>query len=79
MVTIVRESGLKFVIYLDVHPPAHVHVFGNGSAKIALGTEEEAPEVIRTRGMQPRQLTKALRIVVERRVELMEKWEELHG
>jgi Domain of unknown function (DUF4160) len=79
MVTVLRESGLRVVIYLDDHPPAHVHVFGDGSAKIALGTEEAEPEVVRTRGMKPRQLTKALRIVIEHRAELTEKWEEFHG
>jgi hypothetical protein len=79
MVTVLRESGLHVVIYLDDHPPAHVHMFGDGSAKIALGTEEGVPEVVRTRGMKPRQLTKALRIVIDHRAELMEKWEEFHG
>lgn len=79
MVTIFRESGLKFVIYLDDHPPAHVHVFSDGSAKIALGAEGGAPEVVRTRGMKTSQLKKALRIVIEHRAALMEKWEEFHG
>jgi hypothetical protein len=79
MVTIFRESGLKFVIYLDDHPPAHVHVFGKGSAKIALGIEEDAPRVVRTRGMKTGEVSKALRIVTEHRATLIEEWEGYHG
>lgn len=79
MVTIFRESGLKFVIYLDDHPPAHVHVFGDGSVKIALGVEDDAPKVVRTRSMKTSELRKALRIVIEHRAALIEKWEEFHG
>jgi hypothetical protein len=36
MVTVHRASGMSVVIYLDDHPPAHVHVFGDGEAKIEL-------------------------------------------
>jgi DNA-binding phage protein len=61
MVTVLRESGLKFVIYLDDHPPAHVHVFGDGKAKIALVTDDGAPKVARTTGMKASELRKALR------------------
>jgi len=34
MVTVLRASGLKVVIFVDDHEPAHVHVFGDGQAKI---------------------------------------------
>jgi hypothetical protein len=79
MVTIFRESGLRFVIYLDDHPPAHVHVFGDGATKIELGAEDGTPEVVRTAGTKTSEVTKALRIVIEQRAVLMEKWEEFHG
>ncbi|HET9638911.1 MAG TPA: DUF4160 domain-containing protein [Allosphingosinicella sp.] len=39
MVTIFRESELRFVIFIDDHAPPHVHVLGDGIAKIELGTE----------------------------------------
>jgi hypothetical protein len=40
MVTLFRESGLRFVIFIDDHAPPHVHVFGDGVAKIELGTKK---------------------------------------
>jgi hypothetical protein len=79
MVTVLRESGMRVVIYLDDHPPPHVHVFGDGSAKIALGAEDGALQVIRTAGMKTSELRRALRIVAGHRAGLMEKWEEFHG
>jgi len=79
MLTIFRESDLKFVIYLDDHPPAHVHVFGDGSVKVALGSENDPPMAVRIRGMKTSEVRKALQIVAEHRAALIEKWEEYHG
>jgi hypothetical protein len=36
MVTVLRADGLRVVIYVNDHLPAHVHVFGGGEAKINL-------------------------------------------
>ena len=79
MVTVLRESGLRFVIYLDDHPPPHVHVFGDGKATIAFGAEEAALKVTRMTGMKAGELRKVLRIVTVHRLALLEKWNEFHG
>jgi hypothetical protein len=79
MVTIFRESGLSFVIFLDDHPPPHVHVFGDGLAKIELGTDGTEVRVVDAARMKTGVVGKAKRIVVERREELIRKWEEFHG
>jgi hypothetical protein len=49
MVTIFRSGGYRFVIYLDDHAPAHVHVYGDGHVKIDLLGEDGAPELVFTR------------------------------
>jgi hypothetical protein len=36
MVAIYRAHGVRIVIFVDDHEPAHVHVFGDGQAKINL-------------------------------------------
>jgi Domain of unknown function (DUF4160) len=36
MPVIYRKDGCRFVIYLNDHGPAHVHIIGDGEAKIAL-------------------------------------------
>ena len=79
MVTVHREGGLRFVIFIDDHAPAHVHVFGDGTAKINLSGEEAAPELVYAAGMKAGDLRKAMRIVAARHDEMMEKWSEIHG
>ncbi len=79
MVTVLRESGLRFVIHLDDHVPEHVHVLGDGSAKIAIAGEAGDPELIRNHGLKAGDLIKAMQIVAEHRDSLKERWNELHG
>jgi hypothetical protein len=77
MVTVHREAGLRFVIFVDDHAPAHVHVIGDGKAKIGLGGPE--PELVYNDGLTRGDLRKALRIVGERQAELLERWNDYHG
>ena len=42
MVTVLRAQGLRVVIFLNDHHPAHVHVFGDGEAKINLSGPDGA-------------------------------------
>lgn len=79
MVTVLRESGLRFVIHLDDHVPAHVHVLGDGTAKIAIADEAGDPKLIRNQGLKAGDLRKAMQIVADHRELLMERWNELHG
>lgn len=79
MVTVYRESGFSIVIYLEDHEPAHVHVIGDGSAKINLLTAGGAPELVHVKGMRFGDARKALQIVREQQAFLMEKWIEFHG
>lgn len=46
MVTIYRGEGLQVVIFVDDHEPAHIHVFGDGQAKINLTGLDEVPELV---------------------------------
>ncbi len=79
MVTIFRESGLRFVIFIDDHAPPHVHVFGDGVAKIELGEEGRDIRLVDAEDMKTGDIRKAQRIVRERREELIMKWREFHG
>lgn len=62
---------MSVVIYLDDHPPAHVHVFGDGEAKIELLGLDEEPSVVWTKGMNPAEARRALAIVRTRRDDLL--------
>ena len=74
MVTVLQAAGMRFVIHTDDHEPAHVHVYGDGEARIDI-TEVAA---ISTRRMSKRDLARALTIVVENRQLLRNRWRELH-
>ena len=75
MVTVLREAGMRFIIYTDDHEPAHVHVYGDGEARI------DILRMILTsnRGMTKPDLARALAIVQRERELLLAKWREIHG
>jgi len=79
MVTVHRESGLRIVIFTDDHEPAHVHVFGDGAAKIDLAADDGAPALVWAEGMKRNVIRKAIRIVAEQQEHLLECWRDLHG
>ena len=79
MVTIFRGSGLQVVIVVDDHEPAHVHVFGDGQAKINLLGPNGEPELIWADGMKRTDVRRALQIVIEHKALFLRKWTEIHG
>jgi len=76
MPTIHREHGLNFVVYIDDHPPPHVHVTGRGAAKIAL---EPAVEILYSRGLSKADIGRILDVVRSQRDMMLEAWKRIHG
>jgi hypothetical protein len=79
MVTVLRSGGLRVVIYLDDHEPAHVHVLGDGEAKIDLGVGSDEPVLVWSVGFTNADVRRAHRLVREHRDALIAKWREYHG
>ncbi len=79
MVTVHRAHGLRIVIFVDDHEPAHVHVFGDGEAKINLAGSEGDPELIFAIGMTRADVRRAMGVVREQQAYLLERWSEIHG
>lgn len=79
MVTVLRAHGLRVVIFTNDHPPAHVHVFGDGEAKIDLLGADGTPELIWADAMSRSEIRRALRIVTEQQAFLRARWEDIHG
>ena len=79
MVTVLRAEGLRVVIYVNDHMPAHVHVFGDGEAKINLIGAEGAPELVWAQDMTRAGVRRAMRVVSEQQAVLLRRWEEIHG
>jgi hypothetical protein len=79
MVTIHRALGLRVVIFVDDHEPAHVHVFGDGEAKINLAGPGDEPELVWAVGMTRGEVRKAMALVREHRRDFAARWRQIHG
>lgn len=60
MVTVLRLSGMRFVIFTNDHEPAHVHVFGEGTAKIKLRGADGRAELVWVDGMKRNDVRRAM-------------------
>jgi hypothetical protein len=76
MPTVYRAYGMAFIIYVDDHPPPHVHVIGDGVAKINL---EPAIALVHCRGLSKADVRRAFDVVVLHRPEMLEAWKRIHG
>lgn len=79
MVTVFRAYGLRVVIFVNDHEPAHVHVFGDGEAKINLLGAGGNPELIWAQGMTRAEVRRAVQIVDERQALFLTRWRDIHG
>ena len=64
---------------MNDHLPAHVHVFGDGEAKVDLGSACGEARLLSCVGLSDADLRRALRIVVYRRLEFLARWNAIHG
>ena len=79
MVTIYRAFGLRVVIYVDDHEPAHVHVFGDGEVKINLAGPADEPELVWAIGTKRNEVRRAMALVREHRRDFAARWRQIHG
>jgi hypothetical protein len=79
MVTVLRAGGFRVAIYLNDHAPAHVHVIGDGEARIDLSEPDGATALVWAHGMTRADLRRALAVVSEHRDALLARWREIHG
>ena len=76
---VLRAYGLRIAIYTDDHPPPHVHVLGDGEAKIRLVGPGGQPVVMQVVGMKKAYVAKALKVVADEQAELLKVWRTVHG
>lgn len=79
MITVLRAQGLQVAIYSDDHDPPHVHVYCGGKAKIMLVGTNGKPMLVKASGMTRSDIRKAVRLVTEHQIRLLEVWSEIHG
>jgi hypothetical protein len=74
-----RAGGLRVVIFVNDHRPAHVHVFGDGEAKIDLRGVGGTPVLVWADRMNRAEVRRAMKIVAEQQAFLIGRWEFIHG
>lgn len=80
MPTIFQTFGLRVVIDLNDHRPAHVHVQGKGcEAVFALHCPDGPPEVRENYGFSRRDLSKIAETLSMRLDEQCLAWKAIHG
>jgi Domain of unknown function (DUF4160) len=80
MPTVLRTGSLRFVMWLNDHSPAHVHVISaDAEATIELGGLGARPRLVVNCGMKRADLANALRAVHENQAALLERWRAIHG
>jgi hypothetical protein len=80
MPTIHRERGIRFLIYLDDHEPAHVHLWHGGLvAKIQIGDASKGPSIVDPGSVHPTKVRQALRIIEANQEHFLAKWRDYHG
>ncbi len=80
MPTVLSQDGFDVMIYTKDHPPAHVHVWKAGvEVVINLGNGYTRVSVRENRGMSTKNIVKAVRIVGNNQMYLLEKWRDIHG
>lgn len=75
MVTVLREHGMRFVIYTADHEPPHVHVYGDGEARIDIASLK----VMTQDGMADRDVRRAVDVIEANRELFLDVWRKYHG
>ena len=80
MPTILRFAGLRVVIYINDHRPAHVHVIGNGCEAVFLVRCREGRISLRENyGFRRPELTRIESELKPHLDKICREWEKIHG
>ncbi len=77
MPTVLRVGRLRFVVYLNDHPPAHVHVLGPGWVVVVNLQGPEVREVVGP--CAQRDARRVLDLAAEQHAALLDAWRRFHG
>ena len=71
-----RMFGMRFFFYSLEHLPIHIHVRNaDGEAKF----EVEPVRLVSSKGMKPKDLVLAEALVIEKKEEIIAKWNEIQS
>jgi hypothetical protein len=79
MITVLRESGFRVVIFSDDHEPAHVHAYADGEAKINLSGPGNRPQLVWAVAMTRADIRRCMKLVEDHQTALLARWKQIHG
>lgn len=80
MPTVLQLDGLRVVIYLNDHRPAHVHVIGgDGEAVFVLNCPEGPPALRESYGFSRQTVSRLQDILGAHVATLCSRWSEIYG
>lgn len=79
MVVVHRAFGLRFIIYPDDHEPAHVHVVGEGEARVSIVGPNGLPLMLSAIGMKTSTKRRVMDEVLAHQERLLGEWRRIHG
>jgi len=69
--------GMKFFFFSLEHTPIHIHVRNSdGTAKFNLSPKIK---LVEAKGMKPKDLVLAEALILDKKDEILAKWNEIHG
>lgn len=78
--TVLRFGGLRVVIYVNDHRPAHVHLIGRGSeAVFHLNCPAGPVELRENYGFSRRETRRIEAVLTNHLTKLCSAWEDIHG
>lgn len=77
MNVVLRAHGMRFIIFVDDHEPAHVHVRGDGRLKIDIS--QSKVRVLSAAGMKSNDMRRAVDTAQDNRESLLAMWRQMHG
>lgn len=80
MPTIHREDGFSIRLYPGDHAPPHVHVWkGRDWVRVTIGDEKTPAVVLSSKGMNDRDIVRAVRLVDANWERCRDRWREVNG
>lgn len=79
MVVVHRAYGYRFVIYTLDHEPAHIHITGDGQAKIDLLGADGGIELVFSIGIKRADMRRLFAEAERNRDRFLKEWERIHG
>ena len=79
MPTLFHRGEYRVILFMNDHPPPHVHVVDDGYAKVSIGSTPADVRLINVQRIPPRMIRSIVREVVRRRSFICEQWSAIHG